>query len=87
VTVTEVKGVGRQNGCSEPRAAPGKKATGDLVPKVRIEAIVSDQLVEAAIDVVLIAAKTGKYGDGKVFVTPLETVECLEQSERGVSAA
>jgi nitrogen regulatory protein P-II 1 len=86
--VTEVRGLGRQKGNGEPRWNRSGHATGDFLPKVKIEGLVPDHLVDAAIDAVLIVAKTGRYGDGKVFVYGLETAHETEQAEeRGEPAA
>jgi nitrogen regulatory protein P-II 1 len=86
--VTEVMGIARQRGQAEPRWI-GSRAVdgGDLRPKLKIEALVPDLLVDAAIDAVLIAAKTGRYGDGKVFVTSLDDSTSIANEERGEPAA
>jgi nitrogen regulatory protein P-II 1 len=85
MTATEVKGVGRQKGRREWRR--GDESAGDFLPKAKIEALVPDHLADAAIDAVMIAAQTGKYGDGKVFVYSLDQSVGIDASERGEPAA
>ena len=70
MTVTEVKGFGRQKGHTE--IYRGSEYTVDFVPKVKIEAVLTEGMVESAISAVINAAKTGKIGDGKIFVYPIE---------------
>ncbi len=70
MTVTEVKGFGRQKGHTE--IYRGSEYTVDFVPKVKIEAVLVEGMVESAISAVINAAKTGKIGDGKIFVYPIE---------------
>jgi nitrogen regulatory protein PII len=70
MTVTEVKGFGRQKGHTE--IYRGSEYTVDFVPKVKIEAVLLEGMVESAISAVVNAAKTGKIGDGKIFVYPIE---------------
>src|SRR5712671_1143161 len=70
MTVTEVKGFGRQKGHTE--IYRGSEYTVDFLPKVKVELVVTDDLVEKAIDAIVKAAKTGKIGDGKVFVLPVD---------------
>src|SRR3974377_419106 len=70
MTVTEVKGFGRQKGHTE--IYRGSEYTVDFLPKIKIEVILPDSEVNAAMDAIIKAAKTGKIGDGKVFVLPLE---------------
>ncbi len=84
LTVTEVKGFGRQKGHTE--LYRGAEYVVDFLPKVRIEAIVTDELVERAIDAVIKAARTGKIGDGKIFVTSVEQVVRIRTGETGESA-
>jgi nitrogen regulatory protein P-II 1 len=81
MTVTEVKGFGRQKGHTE--IYRGSEYTVDFLPKVRIEVAVTDGLVARAIDAIVAAARTGKIGDGKIFVTPLEEVVRIRTDERG----
>jgi nitrogen regulatory protein P-II 1 len=87
LTITEVKGLGRQKGRKEPRWLRSAPETGDFHAKLKIEALVSDRLVDAAIDAVLIAAKTGSYGDGKVFVYSIDESDAGYQEVRGEPAA
>ncbi len=84
MTVSEVKGFGRQKGHTE--IYRGSEYTVDFLPKVKIEIAIADELVAKAIDAIVNAAKTGKIGDGKVFVVPLEEVIRIRTGERGDSA-
>jgi nitrogen regulatory protein P-II 2 len=84
LTVTEVKGFGRQKGHTE--LYRGAEYVVDFLPKVRIEAAVADTLVEQAIDAIELAARTGKIGDGKIFVTSLEQVVRIRTGEAGEAA-
>jgi nitrogen regulatory protein P-II 2 len=84
LTVTEVKGFGRQKGHTE--LYRGAEYVVDFLPKVRIEAAVSDDMVESIIDAIEIAARTGKIGDGKIFVTHLEQVVRIRTGESGEAA-
>ena len=70
LTVTEVKGFGRQKGHTE--LYRGAEYVVDFLPKIRVEVVLPDDQVEAAIEAVVKAARTGKIGDGKIFVTPVE---------------
>ncbi|KRC70994.1 Nitrogen regulatory protein P-II 1 [compost metagenome] len=70
LTVTEVKGFGRQKGHTE--LYRGAEYVVDFLPKIRVEVVLPDEQVEAAIEAVVKAARTGKIGDGKIFVTPVE---------------
>src|ERR671914_1166120 len=70
MTVTEVKGFGRQKGHTE--IYRGSEYTVDFLPKVKVEVVLADEMVDKAVSVVVAAAKTGKIGDGKVFVLPVE---------------
>ena len=72
MTVTEVKGFGRQKGHTE--IYRGSEYTVDFLPKVKIEIALPDEIVAKAVDAIVKAAKTGKIGDGKVFVMPIEVV-------------
>src|ERR1700677_3284933 len=81
MTVTEVKGFGRQKGHTE--IYRGSEYTVDFLPKVKIEIAVTDDAARKAIDAILLSAKTGKIGDGKVFVLPLEEVIRIRTDERG----
>jgi nitrogen regulatory protein PII len=84
MTVTEVKGFGRQKGHTE--IYRGSEYTVDFLPKVKIEVAVTSDAVGKAIDAIVAAAKTGKIGDGKVFVLPLENVVRIRTDERGDAA-
>ena len=84
LTVSEVKGFGRQKGHTE--LYRGAEYVVDFLPKVKIEVIVSDDLVERAIESIVRAARTGKIGDGKIFVTPVEQVVRIRTGESGESA-
>ena len=84
MTVTEVKGFGRQRGHTE--VYRGAEYQVDFVPKVRIEVVAPDELVEKVIDAVVQAARTGKIGDGKVWVTPVATLVRVRTGERGADA-
>ena len=84
MTVTEVKGFGRQKGHTE--IYRGSEYTVDFLPKVKIEIAVADDVAGKAIDAIAKAAKTGKIGDGKIFVIPLEEVLRIRTDERGESA-
>jgi nitrogen regulatory protein PII len=84
MTVTEVKGFGRQKGHTE--IYRGSEYTVDFLPKVKIEIVVADDVVGKAVDAVVSAAKTGKIGDGKVFVVGLEEAVRIRTDERGEAA-
>ena len=84
VTVTEVKGFGRQMGHTE--LYRGAEYVVDFLPKVKIEAAVDDAIVDRVIEAVEAAARTGKIGDGKVFVTTLEQVVRIRTGETGKDA-
>lgn len=84
MTVTEVKGFGRQKGHTE--LYRGAEYTVDFLPKLRVELAVSDDLLEQAIENLCAAAHTGKIGDGKVFVTPIEQAIRIRTGESGESA-
>jgi nitrogen regulatory protein PII len=84
MTVTEVKGYGRQKGHTE--IYRGSEYTVDFLPKVKIEIAVTDDLVGKAVEAITKSAKTGKIGDGKIFVLPLEEVIRIRTDERGEAA-
>ncbi len=84
MSVTEVKGFGRQKGHTE--IYRGSEYTVDFLPKTKIETIVRDDQVQAAIDTIVKAARTGKIGDGKIFVIPVEEVIRIRTDERGEKA-
>ncbi|HUJ43054.1 MAG TPA: P-II family nitrogen regulator [Opitutaceae bacterium] len=84
MTVTEVKGFGRQKGHTE--IYRGSEYTVDFLPKVKIEIALGDELVARTVETIVKSAKTGKIGDGKVFVVPLEEVVRIRTDERGEAA-
>jgi nitrogen regulatory protein P-II 1 len=84
MTVSEVKGFGRQKGHTE--IYRGSEYTVDFLPKVKLEIAVTDELVSPALAAIAAGAKTGKIGDGKIFVVPLEDVLRIRTDERGESA-
>jgi nitrogen regulatory protein P-II 2 len=84
ITVTEVKGFGRQKGHTE--LYRGAEYVVDLLPKTKIEAAVEDAVVEHAVEAIEAAARTGKIGDGKIFVTALEQVVRIRTGETGKDA-
>jgi nitrogen regulatory protein P-II 1 len=84
MTVSEVKGFGRQKGHTE--IYRGSEYTVDFLPKVKLEIVLADSLVTAAADAIVKAAKTGKIGDGKVFIYPVENVIRIRTSETGEQA-
>ncbi len=84
MTVTEVKGFGRQKGHTE--IYRGSEYTVDFLPKVKVEVAVDDSRVETAIDAIMKAAHTGKIGDGKIFLLPIEEVVRIRTGERGTQA-
>jgi nitrogen regulatory protein P-II 1 len=84
LTVTEVKGFGRQKGHTE--LYRGAEYVVDFLPKVKVEVIIADSLVERAIEAVVKAARTGKIGDGKIFVTGVEQVVRIRTGESGEAA-
>jgi nitrogen regulatory protein P-II 2 len=84
MTVTEVKGFGRQRGHTE--LYRGAEYVVDFLPKVKVEVAVTDELVERVIEAIIAAAKTGKVGDGKIFVTELMQVYRIRTGETGDQA-
>src|SRR5450759_4408317 len=84
MTVSEVKGFGRQKGHTE--IYRGSEYTVDFLPKTKIALVVADNRVEAAVAAIVKAAKTGKIGDGKVFVSPVEQAIRIRTEEKGESA-
>jgi nitrogen regulatory protein P-II 1 len=84
MTVTEVKGFGRQKGHIETYR--GSEYTVDFLPKVKIEVAVSDALAAKTVNTIIKSAHTGKIGDGKIFVVPLEEVARVRTGERGEAA-
>ncbi|MEK6777746.1 MAG: P-II family nitrogen regulator [bacterium] len=84
LTVTEVKGYGRQKGHTE--LYRGSEYTIDFIPKVKLEIVVSEDLVDQIIEKVIEKARTGRIGDGKIFVIPIEDVIRVRTGERGKEA-
>jgi len=84
LTVTEVKGFGRQRGHTE--SYRGAEYIVDFLPKMKIEVVVPDELVPAVLEAVERAARTGRIGDGKIFVTPVEEAVRIRTGERGEGA-
>ncbi len=84
MTVTEVKGFGRQKGHTE--IYRGSEYTVDFLPKIKMEIILSDNRVDPAVNAIVKAAKTGKIGDGKVFISPVDEAIRIRTEEKGDSA-
>ena len=84
MTLSEVKGFGRQKGHSETYR--GSEYTVDFPPKIKFEIVVSDDRVRKAVETIVEAARTGKIGDGKVFVVPIEQAIRIRTEERGEAA-
>ena len=84
ITVSEVKGFGRQKGHTE--LYRGAEYVVDFIPKIKMEIIVADESVEQVVNTIADAAKTGRIGDGKIFVTPIDDVLRIRTGERGEDA-
>jgi len=84
MTVTEVRGHGRQKGHTE--VYRGREYTVDLLPKMKIEIVLPDGLVNSAVDTILKAAKTGKIGDGKIFLSKIDDAIRIRNDDRGENA-
>ena len=84
MTITEVKGFGRQKGHTE--IYRGSEYTVDFLPKIKIELVLGDELLDNAVATIVKAAKTGKIGDGKVFVSPVEEAIRIRTEEKGAAA-
>jgi nitrogen regulatory protein P-II 1 len=84
MTVSEVKGFGRQKGHTE--IYRGSEYTVDFLPKVKFEIVLADDRVQRAVDAIVQSAKTGKIGDGKVFILPIEEAVRIRTEEHGESA-
>jgi len=84
ITVSEVKGFGRQKGHTE--LYRGAEYVVDFIPKIKMEIIVSDEMVAKVVSVIEEAARTGRIGDGKIFVTPVDEVVRIRTGERGDDA-
>ena len=84
MTVSEVKGFGRQKGHTE--IYRGSEYTVDFLPKIKIELVLPDSSVEAAVGAIIKSAKTGKIGDGKIFVSPVDQAIRIRTEEKGEAA-
>lgn len=84
MTVTEVRGFGRQKGHTE--VYRGAEYTVDFLPKIKIEVVTTEDLAAKAVDAILAAAKTGKIGDGKIFITKVEETIRIRTGEKGEEA-
>ena len=84
LTVTEVKGFGRQKGHTE--LYRGAEYVVDFLPKIRVEVVLGDEMVEPAIEAIIKAARTGKIGDGKIFISPVEQAIRIRTGENGEQA-
>ena len=84
LTVSEVKGFGRQKGHTE--IYRGSEYTVDFLPKMKVETVVADNMKDAAVKAIIKAAKTGKIGDGKIFVSAIEEATRIRTDERGDAA-
>jgi nitrogen regulatory protein PII len=84
MTVSEVKGFGRQKGHTE--IYRGSEYTVDFLPKIKLEIVLADNNVEGAVNAIVVSAKTGKIGDGKVFVSDIEGAFRIRTDERGEEA-
>ena len=84
ITVTEVKGFGRQKGHTE--LYRGAEYVVDFLPKVKIEIVVPGGMVDSVVEAIIAAARTGRIGDGKIWVTPVEQVIRIRTGERGLDA-
>jgi nitrogen regulatory protein PII len=84
MTVSEVQGYGRQKGHTETYR--GTEYQIEFVPKIKVEVIIPDEIEETVIDAIIKTAKTGKFGDGKIFVVPLSDVLRIRTGERGETA-
>jgi nitrogen regulatory protein P-II 1 len=84
MTVLEVRGHGRQKGHTE--VYRGREYSVDLIPKTKLEMVLADAMVEKAVQAILVAARTGKIGDGKIFLTRVEDAVRIRNEERGEGA-
>jgi len=84
ITITEARGFGRQKGHTE--LYRGAEYVVDFLPKVKIEVIVEDSMVERTVEAIINAARTGRIGDGKIFIIPIEEVIRIRTGERGADA-
>lgn len=84
MTISEVQGYGRQKGHTETYR--GAEYQIEFIPKIKIEVVVGDEIEEATVEAIIKTARTGKFGDGKIFVTPLEDAIRIRTGERGEAA-
>jgi nitrogen regulatory protein P-II 1 len=84
ITISEVKGFGRQKGHTE--LYRGAEYVVDFVPKIKLEVVVTDEMASQVVDVILKSAQTGRIGDGKVFILPIDEVIRIRTGERGPDA-
>src|SRR3989440_6029829 len=84
MTVSEVKGFGRQKGHTE--IYRGSEYTTDFLPKIKIEVVLSDEMVDSAVTAIIGSAKTGKIGDGKIFIASIDEVIRIRTEEKGALA-
>jgi nitrogen regulatory protein P-II 1 len=84
MTILEARGHGRQKGHTE--FYRGREYTVDLLPKIKLETVVPDELLEKAVQAILISARTGKIGDGKIFISKIDEAVRIRNDERGGSA-
>ena len=84
MTISEVRGHGRQKGHTEHYR--GREYSVDLIPKIKIEVVLADNLVERAVEAVIKAAATGKIGDGKIFLSKIDDAIRIRSQERGIGA-
>jgi nitrogen regulatory protein P-II 1 len=84
MTISDVRGHGRQKGHTE--VYRGREYSVDLLPKIKVEAVVADETVEGAVQAILAAAATGKIGDGKIFLTKIDEAIRIRNQERGAAA-
>ena len=84
ITVTEARGFGRQKGHTE--LYRGAEYVVDFLPKVKIEVVIEDNMVDKVVDAIITAARTGRIGDGKIFIMPIEEVIRIRTGEKGADA-
>jgi nitrogen regulatory protein P-II 1 len=84
ITVTEARGFGRQKGHTE--LYRGAEYVVDFLPKIKIEVVVEDKMVEKTVDAIIAAARTGRIGDGKIFIIPIEEAIRIRTGEKGADA-
>ncbi|GAB1534567.1 P-II family nitrogen regulator [Geovibrio sp. ADMFC3] len=84
ITISEVKGFGRQKGHTE--LYRGAEYVIDFIPKIKIEVVLPDQMVDDAVNIIMESAKTGRIGDGKIFVTPIDQIVRIRTGETGEEA-